>query len=179
MSQSECPICKESVHRSPDLSGTGLVRVRLRARAVRSRAREIRAMRRTCLSLCLMMALACVSSSACNGGARETLEAGQDGVIFTGTVEEVEILGRREVTVYLAHFDPQFLLVVNVDAVEGDMSSPIVAGENINLAIHSPGRLLGVDNPTGRRFRFTAEWRLEPYKHFSWTGPAIAISAEE
>ena len=179
MSQSECPICKESVHRSPDLSGTGLVRVRLRARAVRNRAREIRAMRRTCLSLCLMMALACVSSSGCNGGVPETSEAGQDEVIFTGTVEEVEILGRREATVYLTDdVELEFLLVVNVDAVEGDMSSPIVAGENINLAIHSPGRLLGV-NPTGRRFRFTAEWRLEPYKHFSWTGPAIAISAEE
>jgi len=127
-----------------------------------------------------MIALACVSSSGCNSGEPETLEAGQDEVVFTGTVEEVEILGRREATVYLAHFDPQFLLVVNVDTVEGDTSSPIVAGENINLAIHSPARLfLGLDDPKGRRFRFTAEWRLEPYKHFSLMGPARPMSVEE
>ena len=95
---------------------------------------------------------------------------GQERVIFTGTVKEVEPLGRREATVYPIGVDPRFLLVVQVNSIERNKSSPIARDENVSFAIHSPSLLLGTEDPTGREFRFKATWVFGPERHkgFSW-----------
>ncbi|HDZ22714.1 MAG TPA: hypothetical protein ENH80_06650 [Phycisphaerae bacterium] len=98
------------------------------------------------------------------------LRMGEERVIFMGTVEKVEPLGRRKATVYPVGVNPLFLLVVKVNAVEKNQHSPIAGDESINFAIHSPSRLLGTEDPIGREFRFKATWVFGPErpKRFSW-----------
>ena len=114
----------------------------------------------------LILAVACVSL----GGRQRKdppLKMGEERVVFTGKVELVEILGRRKATVYPVGVDPRFLLVVHVGSVEKNRSSPVAPGQTINFAIHSPSRLLGPDEPTGRTFIFEAIWMFGPRKGFS------------
>ena len=103
-------------------------------------------------------------------GKEPALRMGEERVVFIGTVKQVEPLGHREAVVYPVGADPRFLLVVRVDAIEENRSSPIANNTVINFAIHSPSQLLITDNPIGGRFRFRATWVFGPEKYngFSW-----------
>lgn len=94
---------------------------------------------------------------------------GEETVIFTGSVENVELLGHRNVDVFPVGIDAKFLLTMRVVTVEQNTSSPIAANRTMNFAIHSPSQLFGTENATGKRFKFMATWTFgsEP-KRFSW-----------
>ena len=115
----------------------------------------------------LTVAVACVSLGGCQRK-EPRLKMGEERVVFTGKVELVEMLGRRKATVYPVGVDPRFLLTVHVGSVEKNRSSPVVAGQTINFAIHSPSKLLGVDDTIGQTFLFEAIWMFGPRKEFSW-----------
>ncbi len=104
------------------------------------------------------------------GSQEPALRMGEERVIFTGTVTQLEPLGQREATVYPVGVDPRFLLTVQVDSIEQNRSSPVTSDEGISFAIHSPARLLGTEDPGGRKFRFKATWVFGPdrYNGFSW-----------
>ena len=116
-------------------------------------------------SVCLV---ACAGLAGCANN-EPALQMGQEQVVFTGMVEQVELLGQQEATVFPVGVDPQYLLVVRVDSVEQNRSSPIAVNKSVSFAIHSPSRLLGTNEATGRRFRFKATWTFGPEpKRFSW-----------
>ena len=126
-------------------------------------------MSKTRISLLVTHAIALVSLAGC--ATREpALKIGEERVLFTGTVEMVEPLGRREATAYLVGVDPRFLLVVHVNSVERNESSPIAPNRSITFGIHSPSRLFALEDPVGKEFRFKATWVFAPegHEHFSW-----------
>jgi hypothetical protein len=114
------------------------------------------------------------------GDSKSSVRMGEERVVFTGTVEKVEPLGGSEATVYPIGVDPLFLLVVKVNSVETNRSSPIASDKSISFAIHSPVKLFAVEDPTGSEFRFEATWVFgpEPDKHFSWieARPASSVA---
>ena len=119
----------------------------------------------------MLVAVAAISCAYLGGCANKesALIMGQERVIFTGLVEMVEPLGQREATVFPVGVDPQFLLVVKVDSIEQNSSSPVAVNKSISFAIHSPSRLLGTESATGKRFKFRATWTFGPEpKRFSW-----------
>ncbi len=119
--------------------------------------------------LLAIVAIALMSSAGCVSN-EPGLRMGEERVIFTGIVAKVDPLGQREPTVYPIGVDPRFLLVLKVTSVEQSKSSPIASNQSISFAIHSPSRLLGTEDPTGREFRFKATWVFGPERHkgFSW-----------
>lgn len=64
-------------------------------------------------------------------------------VRLRGTVRAVEPLGRRELVVTpVGDVDPRFVIAVAVDTVE-PATAAVARGRILNLAVHSPARLLG------------------------------------
>ena len=136
-------------------------------------------MARTRLPLCAGATIAVLISAGCTGRERP-LRMGEERVIFTGTVEKVEPR-QHDDSVYPVGVDPRFLLVVNVNSIEQNKSSPITPGRSINFTIHSPARLFGIEDPTGKKFRFKATWVWAPeaYKGFSWMDARPATLEKE
>ncbi len=128
--------------------------------------------------LALLIMSGCASKEPSSETEKETvipakepvLRMGEERVVFTGTVEAVELLGQREATVYPVGVDPKFLMVLRVNSVKQNRSSPITGGKSVSFAIHSPSELLGTGDSAGREFRFTATWVFGPEKEkrFSW-----------
>jgi len=117
----------------------------------------------------VLMAIALVPLSGCRDKG-SAIKMGEERVVFTGTVEKVEPLGTSEATVYPIGADPLFLLVVKVNSVEMNRSSPVAKDKSISFAIHSSVKLFAMEEPTGSDFRFEATWVFgpKPDKHFSW-----------
>jgi hypothetical protein len=116
----------------------------------------------------IVLVSVCWSAAGCAGTKEPTLQKGEEPVSFTGTVEKIEPLPKYDGNVFPVGTVPMFVLLLKVNTVEQNRSSPVAASHDISFAIHSPSRLLGADDPTGKTFRFRAVWQFAPDKRFSW-----------
>src|SRR6185503_8998779 len=78
---------------------------------------------------------------ALSGSVQECGQVLRVATSFRGTVRGVEMLGDRQLTVTPADFDPQYVVTIEIESVEGDH---LEAGTT-HFAVHSPSRTFGTD----------------------------------
>lgn len=85
-------------------------------------------------------------------------------VTFTGILKNIEMMGKRETTVYPAALDPRFVIFIDILDVSND-KTPLKPGEEVRLAIHSPCMLFAgdPDSHIGRKCKFRATWETGGY----------------
>jgi hypothetical protein len=108
---------------------------------------------------------------------RNSMETHQTSTVtFVGTVESIELLGKRKLTVIAIDSDPRFVVTVNLESVT-PRDAPLKEGRAM-FAIHSPARLFRsqIEAVIGKQYLFRVTWqKLNDGARFSQlTATAIA-----
>jgi hypothetical protein len=82
---------------------------------------------------------------------------------IVGQVKQIEMLGKRAMSVWSVDIDPRFVVTVQVE----EAPAPFVVGAETNLAIHSVARVFMEDAKTviGHRYIFTLRGTKEGRKY--------------
>ena len=107
----------------------------------------------------------------------------QGNTNFSGTVRSVDYFSRFQGTALLCHFDPNFVVVIDVDDVTPEREG-LRAPSRVAFAIHSAARCFGAagmpdaqKDAIGRRFLFAIDQRKDE-RGISWRGLHVIGTAE-